>query len=155
MGTLIVLRHAKAEHTFGVSDSARVLTGRGRRDATAAGNWLRSEGLHPDQVLCSPSQRTRDTLECLGVDAPVAYPKRIYRNDVDDLLDLIRTTDEAIGTLLLIGHNPSFHQLVHDLTGDAPETFPTCALAVITLGTWAAAHPATATLQHLWTPKTP
>jgi Phosphohistidine phosphatase SixA len=61
MPTLVVLRHAKAVHTLGLADLDRTLTDRGRRDAAAAGAWLRAQGLLPAQVLCSPAQRTRET----------------------------------------------------------------------------------------------
>src|SRR5262245_26701965 len=37
---LVVLRHAKAAGDPGVNDVQRPLTGRGRRDAAAAGRWL-------------------------------------------------------------------------------------------------------------------
>ncbi|MCW2886397.1 MAG: putative phosphohistidine phosphatase, SixA [Streptosporangiaceae bacterium] len=153
MPTLIVLRHAKAEHTLGRADPDRSLTGRGRRDARAAGDWLRADGLRPDQVLCSTAQRTRETLEGLGLDAPVSYEPGIYDNDVDTLLDLIRQTGDDVRTLLLVGHNPSFHQLVLDLSGTAPDTFPTCALAVIELDDgWAETWPGAGRTTALWTP---
>jgi phosphohistidine phosphatase len=46
------------------------------------------------------------------------------------------------------------HQLVHDLTGQAPEAFPTCALAVIDLpGAWAGVRPGLGTLRTVRTPK--
>jgi phosphohistidine phosphatase len=154
MPTVIVLRHAKAVHTLGLADLERSLTDRGRKDAAAAGDWLRAQGLLPERVLCSTSERTRETLERLSLDAPVSYEPGIYDNDVDTLLDLIRQTGDDVGTLLLIGHNPSFHQLVFDLTGSDPETFPTSALAVIELaGGWAETWPGAGRTTVLWTPK--
>jgi phosphohistidine phosphatase len=151
--TLIVLRHAKAEHTLGTPDADRALTGRGRRDAGAAGDRLRAGGLLPGRVLCSTSQRTRETLDLLELEAPVSYEPGIYDNDTGILLDLIRQTGDDIATLLLVGHNPSFHELVFELTGAAPEAFPTCALAVIELaGGWGEAWPGAGTTTALWTP---
>jgi phosphohistidine phosphatase len=156
MPTLIVLRHAKAEHTLGLADLDRRLTGRGRRDAAAAGDWLRARGPLPTRVLCSTSQRTRETLEGLGLDAQVSYEPGIYDNDADTLLDLIRQTGDDAPTLVLVGHNPSVHQLVFDLSGSAPDTFPTCALAVIELdGGWADAWPGAGRTTALWTPRHP
>jgi phosphohistidine phosphatase len=155
--TLIVLRHAKAEHTLGMADPDRALTGRGRRDAAATGDWLRAQGPLPALVLCSPSRRTRQTLDGLGLDArvsSVSYEPTIYDNDADALLDLIRQTGEEVETLLLVGHNPSCHQLVFELTGSASDTFPTCALAVIELdGGWADAWPGSGRTTALRTPR--
>lgn len=154
MPMLIVLRHAKAVAGFGTADIDRVLNDRGRRDAAAAGEWLRANGLVPDHVLCSPAARTRETLGLLALDAAVTYDPAIYANDPDGLLTLVTEAPDDAGTLLLVGHNPSVHQLVHDLTGQAPEAFPTCALAVIDLpGAWAGVRPGLGTLRTVHTPK--
>ncbi|WP_285495700.1 histidine phosphatase family protein [Actinomadura sp. NBRC 104425] len=156
MPTLLVLRHAKAVPGGATPDIERSLTGRGRRDAEAAGEWLRDRGLAPDLVLCSTAVRTRETLERLAVPAPVRYESQIYANDADGLLTLVRETGDDARTLLLVGHNPSVHQLVHDLTGAAPNAFPTCALAVIEWeGGWMDAWPGAGTLVTLHTPQQP
>lgn len=154
MPTLIVLRHAKAVAGFGTADIDRVLNDRGRRDAAAAGEWLRANGLVPDRVLCSPAARTRETLDLLAVDAPADHEPVIYANDPDELLGLVAEAPEDAGTLLLVGHNPSVHQFVHDLTGESPATFPTCALAVIDLpGAWSEVRRGLGTLRTVHTPK--
>ncbi|MER7547447.1 SixA phosphatase family protein [Actinomadura sp.] len=154
MPTLIVLRHAKAVAGFGTADIDRVLNDRGRRDAAAAGEWLRANDLVPEHVLCSPAARTRETLGLLAVGAEVSHEPGIYDNDPEGLLALITEAPEEAGTLLLVGHNPSVHQLVHDLTGRAPESFPTCAIAVIDLpGAWSDARPGLGTLRTVRTPK--
>lgn len=154
MPTLIVLRHAKAVAGFGTADIDRVLNDRGRRDAAAAGEWLRANGLVPDRVLCSPAARTRETLDLLAVDAPADHEPVIYANDPDELLGLVAEAPDDAGTLLLVGHNPSVHQFVHDLTGESPATFPTCALAVIDLpGAWSEVRPGLGTLRTVHTPK--
>jgi phosphohistidine phosphatase len=157
MPSLIVLRHAKAVAGLELADIDRPLNDRGRRDAAATGEWMRDAGLAPDAVLCSTAVRTRQTLDGLAAatgEARVSYESRIYDNDADVLLDLLRGTDDEVRTLLLVGHNPSMHQLVHDLTGEAPESFPTCALAVIELpGTWADVRPGTGDLVTYRTPK--
>ncbi|MQY05489.1 SixA phosphatase family protein [Actinomadura macrotermitis] len=155
MPTLIVLRHAKAAAGIGLADFDRPLTERGRTDAAATGDRLRDRGLLPDAVLCSPALRTRQTLEglALGDGVPVEFEQGIYDNDPAVLADLVRLTGDEARTLLLVGHNPAVHQLVHDLAGDAaPREFPTCAAAVIELGgPWRDLVPGT--LTSAWTPK--
>ncbi|NKZ03203.1 SixA phosphatase family protein [Actinomadura latina] len=154
MSTLIVLRHAKAVAGFGTADIDRVLNDRGRRDAAAAGEWLRANDLVPEHTLCSPAARTRETLDLLDVGASVSYEPGIYANDPDGLLTLVTEAPDDAGTLLLVGHNPSVHQLVHDLTGRAPDDFPTCALAVVDLpGPWSGVRPGVGTLRTVRTPK--
>jgi phosphohistidine phosphatase len=159
MPSLIVLRHAKAVAGLELADIDRPLNDRGRRDAVATGKWLRDEKLLPDAVLCSPAVRTRQTLDGLALPsgtASVSYESRIYGNDPDALLDLIHRTGDDVGRLLVIGHNPSVHQLAYDLTGGPPELdrFPTCALALIELpGSWADARPGIGELITYRTPK--
>ncbi|MFI0486456.1 SixA phosphatase family protein [Actinomadura sp. 9N215] len=154
MPTLIVLRHAKAVAGLGIPDIDRTLNDRGRRDAAATGAWLRVNDLVPDLVLCSTAARTRETLALLDVDAEVSFESGIYDNDPDGLLDLVSRSSDDAGRVLLVGHNPSVHQLVHDLTGEAPDAFPTCALAVIDLpGAWTDVRPGTGTLRTVRNPK--
>ncbi|MBW8482928.1 SixA phosphatase family protein [Actinomadura parmotrematis] len=156
MPTLIVLRHAKAAAGLGTADFDRPLTDRGRADAAAAGGWLRERGLVPSAVLCSSAARTRETLERLDLGGvPVDFERRVYDNDPDVLLDLVRLTDDAAEVLLLVGHNPSVHQLVHDLAASgAPDAYPTSATAVLAFeDPWAALAPRTGTLAATWTPK--
>ncbi|GAB2802364.1 histidine phosphatase family protein [Actinoallomurus bryophytorum] len=152
MPTLIVLRHSKAASPLGTPDADRPLAGRGRRDAEQAGDELRAAELSPDHVICSTSLRTRQTLEGLGLDVPVDFEPRVYGNDADDILDLLR--EQSVETLLLVGHNPSAHQLVVGLTGTSEDHFPTSATAVIEFdGEWSDLWPGTARLVSFWVPR--
>ena len=54
---LILFRHSKAEQVPGKPDHERSLTGRGRRDARAAGVWMHEHELGPELVLCSTAIR--------------------------------------------------------------------------------------------------
>jgi phosphohistidine phosphatase len=160
--TLVVLRHAKATGEPGVNDAQRPLTGRGRRNADAAGRWLLAQDLTPDWVLCSSSRRTRETWErvsaALGSAAPgesaVMFEPRVYDAGAQDLLDLVNEQPDDARTLLTVGHNPASQQLVAWLTGRSDIPFPTCALAVIGVGeSWAAVAPGGGELAGLWTPR--
>jgi phosphohistidine phosphatase len=159
--TLLVLRHAKAAGEPGVNDEQRPLTGRGRRNATAVGQWLLAQGVTPDRVLCAPSQRTRETWErvsaALGAALPdedVSFDRRVYDGGAGDLLEVVREQPDEAGVVLTVGHNPASHQLAVDLTGRSDFPFPTCALAVIRLGAnWADAAPGGGDLTALWTPR--
>lgn len=135
---LIVLRHAKAASPLGVADLDRPLADRGRRDAATVGDELRSTGDLPDLVVCSPALRTVQTHELLGLAAPVELEPRVYDNDTQVLLEVLAEQPENIGTLLLIGHNPSLHELVETLSEQRWDSFPTAAMAVIDIaGPWA------------------
>jgi len=125
--TLIILRHAKADHPDGVSDAERPLTERGHRDAASAGVYLAAAGHQPDVVLCSPAQRTRQTwfgvAPALSEAPAVSYEPDIYAGAVADLLAVIQRVDPAATRVLIIGHNPAISQLsaLLDQTGAAHE----------------------------------
>jgi phosphohistidine phosphatase len=154
MPTLIVLRHSKAASPLGTPDINRPLADRGRHDAKAAGDRLRAADLVPDQVVCSTALRTRQTLDRLALDSPVDFDSRVYDNDVDEILDVLREQPGDPATLLLVGHNPSTHRLVLDLTRAADDGFPTSATAVIEFdGGWADLGPGAGRLISLWTPR--
>lgn len=153
MPTLIVLRHAKAESPPGTPDAQRPLAARGRRDARAAGAWLRAGDRLPDRAICSTALRTRQTLAELGIDVPADFEERVYANEAEEILGLLREQPDDEATLLLVGHNPSAHHLVFDLTGGAGDGFPTCSTAVIDFdGGWSDLWPGAGRLSALWTP---
>ncbi|MDP9842522.1 SixA phosphatase family protein [Streptosporangium lutulentum] len=162
---LIVLRHAKSAWPD-VNDFERPLAPRGRRDAPAAGHWLRDSGCLPDHVVCSPARRTRQTWDLvaqeLGATPPILYDERVYGASVHVLLDVVREVAEPVRTLLLIGHNPGLQELTLALAGEAAgdaierveEKFPTSAIAVLTFeGSWPELAPASALLTDLAVPR--
>jgi len=142
---LIVIRHAEAAGVLGLPDRERPLTAAGESAARAAGAQIRP--LKPELVLCSPAVRARRTAELLGLDAPIEIEPVIYHGDSDDLIDLLCRTDQGIGTLALVGHNPAVSRLVWELTGRECDAFPPGGYAVIDLdGSWAEAGPGRGTL---------
>ncbi|UKJ65029.1 histidine phosphatase family protein [Cellulosimicrobium cellulans] len=110
---LVLLRHAKAEPGGGsIDDVLRPLALNGRRQAVRVGGALRETGLVPERVLCSSALRTRQTWELLSahlgdVDPDVVVSDDLYAADVTDVLDLVRSTDSRVRTLLVVGHEPT------------------------------------------------
>src|SRR5438067_13086796 len=78
--TLVVFRHAKSAWPEDIPDAQRPLAERGRRDAPAAGRWLRKHVGQIDLVVCSPAVRARQTWE-LAVDKLKAEPPPAVRED--------------------------------------------------------------------------
>lgn len=139
--TLVVIRHAKSDWDVAVSDRARPLAARGRRQAPATGAWLAAQGVRPDLAIVSPAERARATWELISAELDGEVPTRVdeaaYTFDGDDLLDLVRAAPDDIGTLAVVGHNPAVEELVESLTREWVR-MPTSALAVVELPSWAA-----------------
>jgi|ERR1019366_5836949 phosphohistidine phosphatase len=168
--TLILMRHAKAEHVQGRPDHERGLAPRGRGDARAVGVWI-SDPSHAavlDLVLCSTSQRTRQTLEVVFAGGASAkdtrFDERIYDASAASLLDLLREVPDSVNSVLMIGHAPGIPVLATALAHDESAStdvidrlslgFPTSALAVLGFeGRWARLAPESAYLRDFVVPR--
>ncbi len=161
---LLLIRHAQAAD--GAIDADRPLTGRGARRAAAIGSWLTQAGLVPDRVVVSPARRAVQTWEQTGAPlVPGLQPlvdARIYDNTVEALLAVLRETPEDVGTLAVVGHNPSVGELARGLDDgegspaarrEVDAGFPTGGVAVFVLATpFAALAPGAATLSDFTVP---
>jgi phosphohistidine phosphatase len=116
---LWLLRHGEAVPHESKPDSERELTPRGERQSLAAGRGLAKLGLEFDACYTSPKVRARDTArlacEALNVE-PVEEESLANGFDREDALELL-LRHGADARVLVVGHEPSFSQVVHDLTG--------------------------------------
>ena len=116
---LWLLRHGEAVPHESKPDAERELTARGERQSAAAGAGLARLGLEFAAVYTSPLVRAVGTArlacEALNVDPE---EEQLLANgfDRDDALELLGRHD-ADARVLVVGHEPSFSQVVHDLTG--------------------------------------
>jgi phosphohistidine phosphatase len=163
--TLHLLRHAKSSwDNAGLADFDRPLSDRGRQSAAALSSHLAAGGVRPDVVLCSPAQRTRETLEGLGeaiAGAAVRFEPAIYDGGVEELLDLLRELPVDAAVVFAIGHNPTMQAAAlliaepdeSDAYGRLTAKFPTCALATLAVPPWPALAPDCGILMSFWTPR--
>lgn len=168
---LVVVRHAKSAWPE-VDDHSRPLAPRGRRDAPAAGRWLREAGVVPDRVVCSTALRTRQTWDLVGpellvgpgadAEPAVVYDERLYDAGADEVLAVVRGTPDDVRTLLVVGHNPAVQDvtlaLAGDTVGDSRDqvrvAFPTSAIAVLSCPQrWSALTPGSARLTAVAVPR--
>ncbi|WP_026124546.1 SixA phosphatase family protein [Nocardiopsis baichengensis] len=150
-GTLVIVRHAKAENGDG-DDHARRLTGKGRAQAQAAGRLLAESGIVPDQVICSTAARTRETLELALEQMPgrpsVDYEDAAYGADDHTLFDLLNLVPKDVGTVMLVGHNPAVAQMASSFVDTQVHggyvAFPPASVAVVGMEVeWLYAAPGT------------
>jgi phosphohistidine phosphatase len=103
--------------------------------------YICRKSIDPDLVLCSPARRARETLdlltEHLGTDLKAVYPESLYMAATATILAEVRAVDDAVGTLMVLGHNPEMAALAVNLvaSGEPKDLvrldgkFPTGALA--------------------------
>jgi phosphohistidine phosphatase len=165
---LALLRHAKSSWDEpSLDDFERPLSTRGRAAAPLMGHVLASLKFEPDVILCSPSQRTRETLAGIAPTfsgtPDVAFDGLLYLASAGDLLVRIKLVANPKAQILVIGHNPGLHTLAARLAvlGDPAliarlnDRFPTAALAVFSFPqpAWPQLDPATGHLDAFITPK--
>jgi phosphohistidine phosphatase len=147
--SLYLLRHAKSSWADpGLADDERPLARRGRRDAKRVAAHLRRLGVSPQLLLCSPAERTRQTLElvrpALAPTTTVKLNRALYTDSAQELLEQLRAVSEDVASVMLIGHNPTLQELALLLVSAGPDLerleakFPTAALATLTIprATW-------------------
>jgi phosphohistidine phosphatase len=115
------MRHAKSSWDDPARrDVERPLAPRGRRAARAMAEHLLREGIRPALILCSPAERTRETLELVAPampGVPTLVEQELYGASNEDLLLRLRELPATVPSVLLIGHNPAVQALAVALAG--------------------------------------
>lgn len=155
--TLILLRHAKSAWPQDTADVDRPLAGRGRRDAPAAGHWLRENITKIDLVVCSPAVRAVQTWNLaaaqLDTTPRLRHDESLYGAYAADLLSITHEFPSNASTVVLVGHNPGLEEFLTLLTG-VVEPLTTSTIAVMaTSSTWKETCPGSWTLKMLATPR--
>ncbi|MCW4351930.1 histidine phosphatase family protein [Hoyosella sp. YIM 151337] len=160
--TLILMRHGKSAYPLGAADYDRPLAPRGQREAALGGAWLQDRYPQIDQILCSSSARTRQTLGAADIDAPADYLDTLYGADAETILEEVSLVGDDIQTVLVIAHWPGIPETALHLAanddGDAADRirtkFPTSAIAVLsTARPWNALDRASAHLDTFHVPR--
>jgi phosphohistidine phosphatase len=116
---LWLLRHGEAEPHGTRPDADRELTDRGRDQSRVAGRALAALGIEVHLALTSPKARALETaqLACvaLGVE-PVEHAALAEGFDAGEAIALLHAAG-ADQRILVVGHEPDFSQVVHDLAG--------------------------------------
>lgn len=139
--SLMILRHAKAvPWSPAAEDFPRKLSQAGVTHARNVATWVHEHQLTPDQVLCSPAQRTRETLAPLlalqpGLEATVEFLPSLYGASVATLHAVLDAAFAERDRVMLVGHNPGLEMLAFDTLSTADrqgfKRLPTGTLLVV------------------------
>lgn len=114
-----LLRHGEAVPHESKADVDRELTARGERQAVTAGAALARLGVELTACYTSPKVRARDTarLACRTLSVEPEEADALADGfESADALELLVAHD-ADARVLMVGHEPSFSSVVHELTG--------------------------------------
>jgi len=157
---LLIMRHGKSDWGAGLaSDRERPLARRGEKAANRMGRFLTTVGQAPEIVLASPAVRARTTAE-IAAEAgkwgtPVEIVDSFYGGGWTDVVDGVLAHAPSAERILVVGHEPTWSDLVSVLTGGSMVGMPTAALASIGVigSSWSKLGPGCAELQWLLTPR--
>lgn len=133
MRDLFIIRHAKSDWSFDVSDFDRPFNTRGFTDAAAIAEQLDNYLVKPHLLVSSPAKRAITTAQLFAgqLKIPIAdiqTDQRIYEALPNTLLKVINEFDNAYQSIALFGHNPGLTLLSNYLTDEQIYNLPTCGL---------------------------
>ncbi|SRR5690554_2453776 len=130
---LFIIRHAKSDWSFDVSDFDRPLNARGFRSAPEMAKRLAEYAIKPQQLISSPAKRAITTAQVFAEHLHIAVNEikaepRIYEALPHTLLQIIGELDNSIDSVAFFGHNPGLTLLVNHLAGPTIYNLPTCSI---------------------------
>ena len=137
MKQIFLLRHAKSDwSTLGQQDFERPLVKRGINDVLLISQYIQDNKHSVDAVFCSSAVRTKETFDLCAHSfnfsiEKATYLDELYFGSVDKAIKLIKGLNNNLSSVLLVGHNPTMHILLEEITGKTIDSFSTCALAQI------------------------
>ena len=145
--TLILVRHAKSSWSHpGRRDHDRPLNDRGFRDAPRMAVRLAGRSAAPGRIVTSSALRAVATARTFADEfgpGAVALEVReeLYGAGSEAVLDVVRGLDDRDGSVILVGHNPTFTELGNCLSAGQIGHLPTCGVVTFQLASerWARA----------------
>ena len=117
------MRHGKSDWSSGRPDHDRPLNARGAESARAIGIALARMGEAPDLVISSTATRAATTAqlaaEAGGWESSMSYADSLYGTSAQGALEVLLEADPAAACVMLVGHQPTWGNLVAHLTGGA------------------------------------
>lgn len=140
MKRLILVRHGKSSWKEDLPDDERPLKKRAFKDAGLVLNAFTGFHRKPLKMWSSYATRALETAkifkERLEIeDKDFSVKNDLYTFDSRSLLDIIRSCDNEVDTLMVFGHNPAITKVVNELGSEHFSNVPTTGLCMIELET--------------------
>lgn len=137
---LILFRHAKAEWDGNMAnDHERQLNKQGKSDAALMGKVLAQTQQAPQFVFCSSAKRAESTAKLAiksgNWDSPIKITDQLYNIKADDVFEVIKQIAPFHKSVMLVGHEPTWSELVNRFTDSNGIHMPTASMACISFDT--------------------
>lgn len=136
MKHIIFVRHAKASRGDSkTKDFERPLTEKGRHDALEMSKRLTSLNIHPELIVCSSSKRTMETAMVYARNHSIETQGmlKLYHAMPETYESVIQELDDAIQTIIIVGHNPGI-SFIADIANPGKTTnLPTCGMIITSI----------------------
>lgn len=131
------MRHGKSTWDYEhVSDIDRPLKESGIANSLMIAQKLKEKNLLPQLILSSHAVRALHTATIVArqlgcSEAYIRINPLIYSSETNELLQLIKDTDDSCKTLFIFGHNPTFTMLANLFLRDPIAELPTSGTVIL------------------------
>ena len=145
MKNLYIIRHARAKlYREDQEDHDRELNKIGKKEASISGKWINNFDKKIDIICSSSSVRTHQTTKIIikeiEYNPQIIIEPKLYLSGEYNLLNYIKSLDDNMDNVAIIGHEPGLKRLAVLLTGSYTQglesvldkKFSTSTVAVIT-----------------------
>jgi phosphohistidine phosphatase len=138
MKILLLMRHGKTswKDTKKGEDKLRPLSKKGEKDAHKMSELVEEKGIYPQVILTSTALRARETANIFLArcceEITFIVKNALYMAEPPAIIDELRTLDDRIEKVMVIGHNPGLESMLQHLTGKV-ESLPTANVAYLEL----------------------
>jgi phosphohistidine phosphatase len=139
MKTLLLIRHAKSSHSFGVSsDFDRPLNDRGFREAPEMGRKLFKNNIPIDLFVSSPAVRAKTTAELFASEygrklKDILFVPALYHANPEIFSQVVRSLDNRFDHVAVFSHNPGITDFAGSLSSARISHMPTCSVFAVTV----------------------
>lgn len=139
--TLVIVRHGKSTWDYtSILDIDRPLIENGINKTIQVATKLKERKIVPDKMMSSHANRALHTAMIMARELGYPFDKVVinpvlYHDSDEEILDVVRATEDSVSTLIIFGHNPSFTILSNVFLKEEIENQPTSGAVVLEFDT--------------------